>query len=142
MSAATMQLGGFDVLNSLERAFTTLVDYIPRIIGALIVLLIGYIIARLLRTGLTKLFQKLRLDEKLGNGQPVQYLRRFSPGGSPSALLGTIVFWLVMVFTITSAIGTLGIPALTGFMNLVLSYIPNVIAASLILLLAGAIAGA
>jgi len=142
MSAATMQLGGFDVLNSLERAFTTLVDYIPRIIGALIVLLIGYIIARLLRTGLTKLFQKLRLDEKLGNGQPVQYLRRFSPGGSPSALLGTIVFWLVMVFTITSAIGTLGIPALTGFMNLVLSYIPNVIAAILILLLAVAIAGA
>src|SRR5699024_8214133 len=54
----------------------------------------------------------------------------------------TIVFWLVMVFTITSAIGTLGIPALTGFMNLVLSYIPNVIAAILILLLAVAIAGA
>jgi len=142
MPSATMQLGGFDVFNGLERAFTTLVDYIPRIIGALIVLLVGYIIARLLRTGLTKLFQKLRLDAKLGAGQPGQYLRRFSPGGSPSALLGTVVFWLVMVFAITSAIGTLSIPALTGFMNMVLAYIPNVIAAILILLIAVAVAGA
>jgi len=142
MPSATMQLGGFDVFGGLERAFTTLVDYIPRIIGALIVLLVGYIIARLLRTGLTKLFQKLRLDEKLGSGEPGQYLRRFSPGGSPSALLGTVVFWLVMVFAITSAIGTLSIPALTGFMNMVLAYIPNVIAAILILLIAVAIAGA
>lgn len=142
MASGTIQVGGFDVLGSLESAFTTLLDYIPRIIGALLVLVVGYIIARLLRAGLTKLFQKLRVDDKLGSGQPGQYLRRFSPDGSPSALLGAIVFWLIMVFVITSAVGTLSIPALTGFMNLVLSYIPNVIAAILILLLAVVIAGA
>lgn len=142
MGTLHMAVGGFDVFDSLQNAFTTLMDYIPRIIGALIVLLVGYIIARLLRTGLTKLLRKLRFDEKLGTGQPVQYLRRFSPGGSPSALLGAVVFWLVMVFVITSTIGTLAIPALTGFMNLVLSYIPNVIAAILIMLVAVAVAGA
>lgn len=136
------QGGGFHVLDSLQNAFTTLVDYIPRIIGALIVLLIGYLIAKLLRTILTKLLRKLRLDTKLTSGHGGDYVQRFSPQGSPSALLGAVVFWLIMVFTITSAIGTLGIPALTGFMNLVLSYIPNVIAAILILLIAVAIASA
>ena len=137
-----MMQGGFNILGSLQSAFTTLLDYIPRIIGALIVLLIGYIIAKLLRKGLTKLFQKLRLDSKLTSGQGGQHVQRFSPQGSPSAALGAVVFWLIMVFTITSAIGVLGIPALTGFMNLVLSYIPNVIAAVLILLIAVAIASA
>lgn len=142
MRPLMMQAGGFDVLSSLQNAFTTLVDYIPRIIGALIVLLIGYLIAKILRKVLTKLLQKLRLDAKLTSGQGGSYVQRFSPQGSPSALLGAVVFWLIMVFTITSAIGTLGIPALTGFMNLVLSYIPNVIAAILILLIAVALASA
>ena len=53
-----------------------------------------------------------------------------------------MVFWVIMLFVISSAIGTLGIPALTGFMNQVLAYLPNVIAALLIFIVAAAIAGA
>ena len=133
---------GFNVLDSLQSGFSVLIDYIPRIIGALIVLLIGYIIAKLLKKGLTKLLQKARLDAKLTSGQGGHHVQRFSPEGSPSALLGTIVFWVIMVFVLSSAVATLGIPALTVFLNRVLSYIPNVIAALLILLIAVAIAGA
>ena len=48
----------------LQNAFTTLLNYVPNIIGALLVLLIGYIIARLLRAGITKLLQRVRLDER------------------------------------------------------------------------------
>ena len=47
-----------------------------------------------------------------------------------------------MVFVIVTAVGTLNIPAVTGFMNLVLAYLPNVIAALLIFLVAAAIAAA
>jgi hypothetical protein len=47
-----------------------------------------------------------------------------------------------MVFVIVSAVGTLNIPAVTGFVNLVLSYLPNVLAALLIFLVAAAIAAA
>jgi hypothetical protein len=47
-----------------------------------------------------------------------------------------------MLFVISAAIGTLGIPALTGFMNQVLAYLPNVLAALLIFIVAAAIAGA
>ena len=47
-----------------------------------------------------------------------------------------------MIFVISSAIGTLGIPALTGFMNQVLAYLPNVIAALLIFVVAAALATA
>jgi uncharacterized protein YacL len=54
--------------------------------------------------------------------------------------VGGVVFWVIMLFVISSAIGTLGIPALTGFMNLVLSYLPNVIAALLIFIAAAAVA--
>jgi hypothetical protein len=52
------------------------------------------------------------------------------------------VFWVIMLFVISAAISTLNIPALTGFMNAVLDYLPNVLAALLIFLVAGVIAGA
>lgn len=135
--------GGFDVLQSLQSAFTQLVNYLPQIIGALLVLLIGYIIARLIKAGVTKLLTKFKLDDRLkSTGQGGQYVERLSPRGSPARLVGTVLFTVIMLFVISSAIGTLGIPALTGFMNTVLGYLPRVIAALLIFLVAAAVAGA
>jgi small-conductance mechanosensitive channel len=134
--------GGFDILQSLQNAFTTLLNYVPNVIGALLVLLIGYIIARLIRAGISRLLRKVRVDEKLTHGRGGEYVARFSPQGKPSQLVGLVVQYVLMVFVIVSAVGTLNIPAVTGFVNLVLSYLPNVIAALLIFLIAAAVAAA
>ena len=133
---------GFDILSSLQSAFTTFLSYVPQVIGALLVLIIGYIIARLIRAGISRLLRKVRVDEKLTHGQGGEYVARFSPQGRPSQLVGLVVQYVLMVFVIVSAIGTLNIPAVTGFMNQVLAYLPNVIAALLIFLIAAAIAAA
>ena len=132
----------FDALQALESAFTTFVSYLPKILGALVVLIVGYIIARLIRTGIQKLLQRVGLDHRLTEGQVGQYVERFSPQGSPSRLVGTVVFVVIMLFVLSSAIGVLQIPALTGFMNQVLGYLPRVIAALAIFMLAAAVAGA
>jgi hypothetical protein len=133
---------GFNILQSLQTAFTTFVDYLPQLIGALVVLLIGFLIAKLLDKAITKGLQKARVDQRLTAGGGGRFVERLSPEGSTSKLVGLVVFWVIMLFVISSAIGTLGIPALTGFMNQVLAYLPNVIAALLIFIVAAAIAGA
>ena len=137
-----MNGGGFDILQSLQSAFTTFLSYVPNVIGALLVLIIGYIIARLLRAGISRLLRKVRVDEKLTHGSGGEYVARFSPQGRPSQLVGLVVQYVLMVFVIVSAVGTLNIPAVTGFVNLVLAYLPNVLAALLIFLVAAAIAAA
>jgi small-conductance mechanosensitive channel len=134
--------GGFNILQSLQNAFTTFLNYVPNVIGALLVLLIGYIIARLIRAGISRLLRKVRVDEKLTHGKGGEYVARFSPQGKPSQLVGLVVQYVLMVFVIVSAVGTLNIPAVTGFVTLVLSYLPNVLAALLIFLVAAAIAAA
>ncbi|MEU4675189.1 hypothetical protein AB0F91_46450 [Amycolatopsis sp. NPDC023774] len=133
---------GFNVLQSLQSAFTTFVSYLPQLIGALIVLLIGFLIAKLLDKAITKGLQKAKVDDRLKSGGGAGYVEKLSPQGSPSKLVGMVVFWVIMLFVISSAIGTLGIPALTGFMDRVLSYLPNILAALLIFLVAAAVAGA
>jgi small-conductance mechanosensitive channel len=133
--------GGFNILQSLQSAFTTLVDYLPRIVGAIVVLIVGYIIAKILNIVITKLLRRAKLDARLTSTSGDRFVERVSPGGSPARLVGGVVFWVIMLFVISSAIGTLNIPALTGFMNLVLSYLPNVLAALLIFIVAAAVAG-
>jgi small-conductance mechanosensitive channel len=134
--------GGFNILQSLQDAFTTFLSYVPNVIGALLVLIIGYIIARLLRAGISKLLRRLHLDDKLTHGRGGEYVSRFSPKGQPSQLVGAVVEYVLLVFVIVTAVGTLNIPAITGFVNLVLSYLPNVIAALIIFLVAAAVAAA
>lgn len=134
--------GGFDILQSLQSAFTTFVNYLPQLLGAIVVLVVGYLIAKILDKVIIKLLRKARLDDRLTANAGGRFVEKVSPGGSPARLVGGVVFWVIMLFVISSAIGTLGIPALTNFMNLVLSYLPNVLAALLIFIAAAAVAGA
>lgn len=133
---------GFNILQSLQSGFTQFVNYLPQLVGALIVLLVGYIIAKILNKIITKVLGKVRLDQRLHANSGGRFVEKASPDGSPSRLIGGVVFWVIMLFVISSAIGTLGIPALTGFMNQVLAYLPNVIAALLIFIVAAAVSGA
>lgn len=132
----------FNILGSLQSGLTNLINYLPQVLGALLVLLIGYIIAKILNKIITELLQKARLDQRLSSNQGGRFVEKVSPNGKPSRLVGGVMFWVIMLFVISSAIGTLNIPALTGFMNLVLSYLPNVVAALLIFIVAAAVAGA
>lgn len=134
--------GGFNILQSLQSAFTTFVNYLPQIVGAIVVLVVGYIIAKILNVVITKLLRRARLDDRLTSTSGNRFVEKVSPGGSPARLVGGVVFWVIMLFVISSAISTLNIPALTGFMNLVFGYLPNVLAALLIFIVAAAVAGA
>ncbi|ASU78462.1 hypothetical protein CDG81_09420 [Actinopolyspora erythraea] len=143
MDMVLAQGTGFNVLDSLQSGFTQLISYLPQLIGALLVLVIGYIVARILRAVITRLLRRFHLDDRMSRaGQGARYVERLSPRGSPSRLIGTVAFAVIMLFVLSSAIGTLGIPALTGFMNVVLGYLPRVIAALAIFLVAAAVAGA
>ncbi|MGL5828655.1 MAG: mechanosensitive ion channel family protein, partial [Angustibacter sp.] len=70
-----------------------------------------------------------------------QHLERIVPGARVSRGVARVVFWLIYVFFLTSAVGALQIPAVTTFMNDVLSYLPNIIVAIFIFLIAAVLAG-
>ena len=130
------------VAQSLQQALNGLLGFIPNLIGFLVILLIGFLIARVVKALVTTVLQKAKLDDALHSGQSGEYVAKISPDASPSALIGGVVFWLIFLFVLTAAIGALKIPSVTAFMNQVLNYLPNVIAAIIIFVIAGAIATA
>ena len=137
-----MILAAVNIANSLETALTNLLGFLPKLIGFLVILLVGYIVARIVKSIIARLLGRFHVDESLHSSPAGSYVENVSPGASPSRLIGSVAFWLIFIVALTAAIGALQIPAVTAFMNQVLTYLPNVIVAILIFVIAAAIAGA
>ena len=60
--------GAVDVGASVQKGLDSFVEFIPKLIGFLIVLLIGYVIARVVKTVLVKLLEKVGLDQAMHAG--------------------------------------------------------------------------
>jgi ABC-type thiamin/hydroxymethylpyrimidine transport system permease subunit len=132
----------FDIGNSFQQSVDSIFSFLPKLLAFLIILIVGYLIAKVLKAVLNKILDKAKVDQKLQKGKAGSMVGKASPGGKPSHLIGAVVFWLIFLYALSAAISALQIPALTTFMTDVLAYLPNVIAALLILVVAAAIAGA
>ena len=137
-----LPLGKIEVAASFQKALDAFLGFLPNLLGFLVILIVGYVVARLVKAVVSKLLEKVGLDRALHSSEAGQYVERVSPDASPSSFIGTVVFWLIFLFVLVAAIGALKIPAVTAFMNKVLAYLPNVIAAVVIFVVAAAIAGA
>lgn len=137
-----MHIAAVELGDSVQQGLDSFFNFLPNLIAFLVILVVGWLIARVLSGIVRKALEKIGMDRALHDSDAGRYVERLSPGAKPSNGVGRAVFWLAMVFVLAVAIGALKIPAVTGFMNEVLAYMPNVIAAIVIFVVAAAIAGA
>jgi hypothetical protein len=130
-----------EVGDSLQRGLDNLIGFLPNLIGFLIILAIGYVIARIVKSVVTKLLEKVGTDHAIHTGSTGDYVNRVAPGFRPSSVIGTIAFWFLFLGALAVAVSQLGITALDNFVADIVAYLPNVVAAVLILVVAIALAG-
>jgi hypothetical protein len=133
-----MLLADVNIGNSVERGFTVFFAWLPALLAAVAILVIGYFVAKILGNLVGRVLHRVGLDRTLHGGPAGGFVQKITH--SPSRLLGRIAFWAVFLGAISLAVTVLGIDALTNFMGAVFAYLPNVIAALLIFLVAGAVA--
>jgi hypothetical protein len=135
-------LAAVNVGDSAQTALDSFFGFLPSLLGFIIVLAIGWFVAKLVKTTVTKALQKVGLDKALHSGSTGQYVDRVAPDTSPSRLIGSLAFWFIFLGALAIAVSQLGIAALDNVVAAVGAYLPNVIAAVLIFVVAGAIAAA
>lgn len=131
-----------NIKNSIERGFDTFFAFLPNVLGFLVILIVGYLVAKVVGGLVSKALGKANLDEHMHKTDAHGFVERIMPGASVERGVGRVVFWLVFAFFFFAAVGALKIPAVTGFMNQVLAYLPNVIVAMLIFVVAALVSGA
>ena len=135
-------LSAVNIGDSIQTGLDAFFGFVPNILAFLVILAIGWLIAKVVRTIVNKALDKVGVDKALHSSPAGEYVERVSPGARPSHLVGALAFWFIFLFALSAAIGALKIPALTTFIAQVQAFLPNVIVAVLILVGAVALAGA
>jgi small-conductance mechanosensitive channel len=128
------------LLQPLQNALSTFLSYIPQLIGAIVILVIGYIVAKVLQAVVGRVLQAIGFDGWMEKGGIKQFFDRAETNQTPHGILGKLVFWFVFIIALTMAADALGIPQVSAVLGQLIAYIPNIIAAILILILAALLA--
>jgi small-conductance mechanosensitive channel len=124
------------VTQSLSDGLGAILGALPALIGAIIILVIGFIIAKVLQGIVTRVLQSTGFEGWMESGGVKQFFDRSQTSQTPLSILGKLIFWLVFFIAITMAVDTLGISAISDVLAQFIAYIPQIIAAILILVLA------
>ena len=129
-----------NVLQSLQDAVGQFLGYVPQLIGAIVILIIGYIIAKVLQAVVGRILRGIGFDGWMERAGIKRFFDRADTHQTPAGILGRLVFWFVFIIAIVMATDALGIRQVSAVLSQLIAYIPNIIAAVLILILAALLA--
>lgn len=126
-----------DALVNLWQGF---LSFIPNLIGALIVLLIGWLIAVGIGKLVTEIFKRLGLNKIFEKGTWKEALEKAEFKVDASGFIGAICKWILFIVFLLAAVEILGMIQFADFLSKVVGYLPNVVVAALIFVVAVIIA--
>ncbi|MDZ4209852.1 MAG: hypothetical protein U1C56_01590 [Candidatus Curtissbacteria bacterium] len=127
---------GENLATSLGLGLTYLANFLPRLISGIIILLIGLVIAGLVKWVVMAILKAVQLEK---------FLKQYNvpegrKGLSWSNIVGELVRWFVIILFLIPTVTVWGIPSVTEILNRILLYIPNVLVAAIVLFLGMVIA--
>jgi hypothetical protein len=131
------QLNNENYLNNVREPFRNLyngfIDFLPEFLMALIILVVGWILASFIARVIKSLLQSAKVDEfgdKMGLDQVSQ---RTGTKMSVAGAIAWLVKWFILIAVFLGVADILGLDQISGFLRRVLDYIPNVVAAAAIM---------
>jgi mechanosensitive ion channel-like protein len=106
---------------------------IPSIVGALLLLVIGWIVAGIVGGLVTRLLRKVGLDQLATKAGITAFLQRARMKLDAAGLVGGIITWYVRLIFVVMAANAVGITAVSAVLNQIIGFIPNLLVALLIL---------
>ena len=133
------------VFGSLEMSFRSLWNdvlyFLPEVIVAIAIVIVGWIIGGILKNIIVRIFQTLRVNEALDAAGADRLVGRAGYQLRAGEFVGALVKWFVIIVFFVTALDILGLNEVTVFFrDVVLGYLPRVIVAVLILLVAMVVA--
>jgi hypothetical protein len=119
------------------------VNFVPNFLAAIVLFLVGWLIAVLLGKVVAQAIKMIKLDVALRSAGFDKVVEKGGFALNSGGFIGALVKWFFIVVSLVAALDILGLTTVTGYLStVVLSYLPNVIVAALILLVSVVIAEA
>ena len=129
-----------DYKTGVTNSVSSIATFIPKLVLFLIILIIGYFIAKIIAKILSKILTKVGFDKAVERGGIKKALENSKYDASD--ILAKLVFYAIMLFVVSTAFGVFGPNPISDYLRAVISYLPLVFVAIVIVVIAAAIAAA
>jgi len=114
------------------EVLSTIVERLPSVLGGLLLLLAGWLLARFLRMVITRLIRSLNgLLGRQFHGSTLSFVRI---SAATETLMGFLVFWSTMLVFVTIAVGLVGLSAAAVWLDRLVVYMPSLVSGGLIVI--------
>jgi hypothetical protein len=137
MPVTPVQDIGEAVLASLAAALAMFLGAIPKVIGFLVILIIGWIVASALAGAVASLLRAVRFNELAERSGISGFVQNMGARTDPAGVIATIAKWFVRLIVLVVAFDALGLPAVSRVLQQLLLWLPNLVVALVILVIAG-----
>lgn len=119
----------------IEMMLGKFAQFVPTFIGFLVIVLVGWLVAVVLKKVLVKVLVFLKVDMLSGKINLSQILEKGGIRHTLSEIIGIIFYWIIIFMAIATAINALGLTSVSAVMDRIILYVPNIIIAIFILVL-------
>jgi hypothetical protein len=135
--AAPVTDWGTALMTSLTTALAVFLAAIPRIIGFLVILIIGWLIASAIARLVGVVLRRARFDDIADRAGFTGFIRDMGLNYDASGMLADVVKWFIRLIVLVVAFDSLGLPAISNILNAFVLWLPNLVVALVVLMLAG-----
>jgi hypothetical protein len=124
------------IVEPTRQMLTRIMGYLPVLLGALAILIVGWIVARIIRLIVDGVLKVVRFDTLADKSGISEILRKGDLKISAREVVSNIVYWLIIIMVLVMAVDALGLPKASDVLASLFAYVPKVIAALLVLVVA------
>ena len=135
---STIQNWDEAVLTSATNVLSSVGNFLPSLLGAIVILIIGFIAANLVGAIITRFLVALRFNQVADRAEVNRFIRNAGVQLTAAEIVGQLGYWFVMITAFLAAADTLGLHQVSAILGSILFYIPNVIVA-VVIIVAGAL---
>ncbi len=124
------------IVDPVRQMLTKILAYLPVLLGALLILIVGWIVAKIIRSIVNGVLKVVRFDTLADKAGVSEILSKGDLKITAGEVVSGLVYWLVIIMVLVMTVNALGLPNTSDVLASLFAYIPQVIAALLVLVVA------
>src|SRR5215208_5247553 len=125
------------LMTSLAAAMAMFFSAIPKVLGFLIIVIVGWFIASLVEKGVAAILRAIKFNDLAPRSGLADFVARMGTRTDTAGVLGMIVKWFIRLIALVVAFDALGLPAVSDVLRQLLLWLPNVVVAVVVLVIGG-----
>ncbi len=121
------------LVNTFQTLINQFVDFVPKLVGAIVILAIGILVAKSVAAIVRRVLKQVGFDRIGAKLNEIDFIRQLQTEIKLSEIVSKVLYYFILLVFITAATETLGVAAITGMVLSLVNFIPKLIAAAIML---------